>query len=77
MVCSSMKAHATVCLHSLFQWVLQLNHVNVFIIYNDYGMKTALRRVNTATVNLKTGRFHSIDSAVIISSVAKAADDGS
>ena len=31
-----------------------------------------LRRKNKAAVNLKTGRFESIDSAVIISSASKA-----
>ena len=33
---------------------------------------TAIRRKSKATVNLKTGRFDNIDSAVIISSVSKA-----
>ena len=44
----------------------------IFLEYNKYGTKIALRRKNKAAVNLKTGRFDNINSAVIISSVCKA-----
>ena len=47
-------------------------HYLSFVICLGSGQNTNLIRKNKAAVNLKTGRFDNINSAVIISSVCKA-----